>query len=103
MPKDRTDDAALSPTLSPPPRGKRPRDRPLTSELRVLPLFMLTQHRVNHRPLDECHGCKWLTNTSALVREPSGRKRLRRVCSKAGSPRLTTQPDWPACPLKETQ
>jgi hypothetical protein len=92
----------LSPALVPPPRGKRPCDRPLTSELRVGPLFMLTQHRQQHAPLVECHGCLHL-GPPVSVREPSGARRLRRVCTKPGAPRLTTQPDWPACPLKETR
>lgn len=96
---DRTGDPDLSAPL---PTGKPKRGRPGGFEWRVYTNAMLVTQRLQHQPLVECHGCVHLGNLVSVT-ERSGARRLRRVCMKPGSPRQTTQPDWPACPLKETK
>lgn len=98
-PGDRTGDPQLS---APSPPDKPKRGRPGGFEWRVYTNAMLTGHRQEHAPLVECHGCLHL-GSLVDVREPSGKRRLRRLCMKPGAPRKTTQPDWPACPLKATR
>jgi hypothetical protein len=97
--EDRTGDPELPASL---PADVKKRGRKSGFEWRVYTNAMLTTHRLEHAPLVECHGCAHLGNL-IQVTERSGARRLRRVCMKPGSPRQTTQPDWPACPLKETR